>query len=149
MCIDINNIMNDRTVAVEILTRIAKMLNAEIETSGEIQINNKTIWEGYLHKMDNAVWTACLEALVELNQQHPEMLTMSDYASVETALKTVRKHQDYYDRVLDMRNKHLDHKKLAWRAFMTIREVVNRCWDLDLPNSDTSKITSKYTSLYE
>lgn len=136
-------------ISVDIACRITKILNDEILKSGQIQINNKTIWDGMLHKMDNSVWRGILEMLTELNEQSPGMLTLQDLRNIQDALKLLDKFEDYYDSVLDMKNRHVDAKKVAWKTLMSTREIICRCWDLNLPNDDKSKVLSNYGSLFE
>ena len=137
------------TLSVDIAVRITKILNDEILKGGEIQINNSVIWDTMLHQMDNTVWRGILEMLVQLNTQHQHLLTMNDMRAVSDALALLDRFENYYDSVLDMNNRHVQAKRTAWRALMTTREVICRCWDLDLPNSDTSKVLSNYGSLFE
>lgn len=137
------------TLSVDIAVRITKILNDEILKGGEIQINNTVIWDTMLHQMDNTVWRGILEMLVQLNTQHQHLLTMNDMRAVSDALALLDRFENYYDSVLDMNNRHVQAKRTAWRALMTTREVICRCWDLDLPNSDTSKVLSNYGSLFE
>jgi hypothetical protein len=136
-------------LSVDIACRITRILNDEIFKSGQIQINNSTIWTGMLHQMDNAVWRGVLEMLSELNEQSPGMLTIQDLRNVTDALNLLNKFENYYDRVLDMKNRHVDAKKCAWRALMSTREIICRCWAMDVPNSDKSRVLSTYGSLFE
>lgn len=136
-------------LSVEIAVRITKMLNDQILKTGQIQLNNKVIWDGMLHKMDNEVWRGILTMLVELNEQHPRLISLQDLRNISDALALLDKYDNYYDRVLDMRNRHVDAKKTAWRALMTTREIICRCWDLDLPNEDRSRVLSNYDNIFE
>lgn len=136
-------------LSVEIAVRITKMLNDQILKTGQIQLNNKVIWDGMLHKMDNEVWRGILTMLVELNEQHPWLISLQDLRNISDALALLDKYDNYYDRVLDMRNRHVDAKKTAWRALMTTREIICRCWDLDLPNEDRSRVLSNYDNIFE
>lgn len=136
-------------LSVDIACKITALLNDEILKSGEIQINNKAIWDGMLHRMDNEIWRGILEMFEELNQQHGHMLTIQDQKNITDALHLLNKFAAHYDRVLDMKNRHVDAKKTAWRALMSTREIICRCWGLDLPNSNNSRVLSTYGSLFE
>jgi hypothetical protein len=136
-------------LSVEVIYRIARMLNTEIESNGQIQLNNKKIWEGFLHQMPNEVWRGVLETLALLNYQHPELFEYNHVTAIELGLGALDKYDSYYDNVLDMRNRHLDHKKIAWKCLMTTREVYNRCCDIYLPNSDVSKVKTTFSSIFE
>lgn len=136
-------------LSIEIAYRIASMLNHEIETNGEIKINNKTIWSGFLHQMDNEVWMGVIDVLETLCEQHPALFKHYDERNIQDARRALDKYSAYYDQVLDMRNRHLDHKKLAWRLLMTTREVWNRACDIHLPNSDKSKVLNNFGDILD
>jgi hypothetical protein len=125
------------------------MLNHEIEKSGEIKINNKTIWNGFLHRMDNEVWLGIVELLELLAEQQPQLFKPWDERNIEDARRALDKYSPYYDCVLDMKNRHLDHKKIAWRLLMTTREVWNRACGIHLPNSDSSKVLNNFGDIIE
>lgn len=127
-------------LSVEIMVRIQRMLNLEIQKHGELSINNKTIWQGFLHQMDNNSWSACIEALELLMLQHPLYFQSYHEKNIETAQAAIIKYGDYYDNVLDMRNRHLNHKRIAWGCLMSIREILNAVEGIRLPNSDSSKV---------
>ena len=104
-------------LSIEIMYRMKEFLNNEIRQTGEIKINNKKIWDGWLHKMDNTVWRGILSTLAELEQQHPHLFTLHQSRGIEQGLALLDKYDAYYDNVLDMKNKH-------------VRKLVHRCWDL-------------------
>lgn len=138
----------NQELSAAIAAKITHKLNDEILKSGEIQINNKVIWDGMLHRMDNAVWRGILELFLELDAQYPNILTIQDLKNVQDAVALLNRYENYYDKVLDMKNRHVDAKKTAWRALMSTREIVCRCWDLDLPNKNSSKVLSNYGDLF-
>lgn len=129
-----------RELSAEIMIHIQRMLNLQIQTNGAISINNKTIWDGFLHKMNNEVWLGCLETLWELSQAHPQYFQPFHVTAIDRGLTAIYKYAPFYDRVLDMRNRHLDHKKIAWQCLMTIREVLNNIEGIRLPNDDKAKV---------
>lgn len=136
-------------LSIDIMRHIQRTLNNIIESTGEITINNKTIWDGYLHKMDNEVWRGILETLARLEREHPEMFTMHQATAVMEGLAALNKYENYYDKVLDMNTRHIKHKGIAWKCFMTVREVMNRCMDIDLPNANSSRVTTNFNSIFE
>lgn len=135
-------------LTVEIITKMAQTLNNCILTEGQISINNSLIWNGWLHKLPNEVWYAIAEVILELAQQHPSMVRSRELETFSTVIDTLNKWAPYYDQVLDMRTRHVNHKPLAWRAMQETREIWCRCTDTDLPNTDDSKTTSTYTQLF-
>jgi hypothetical protein len=137
------------TLSIEIMYKMKEFLNNEIRQNGEIQINNKRIWDGWLHKMDNEVWYGILETLAELERQHSKLFTLHQSQAVQEGLILLNKYSDYYDKVLDMNNKHVKAKGVAWKCLMTVREIWNLCVDEYLPNKNTSRVTSTYGDIFE
>lgn len=136
-------------LSIDIMRHIQRTLNNMIESHGEITINNKTIWDGYLHQMPNEVWRGILETLHELAQQQPQLFSMHHISAVGEGLYALNKFDQYYDQVLDMKNRHLDHKRIAWKCFMTVREVMNAAMDIDLPNSNHSRVKNTFQAIFE
>ena len=135
-------------VSVEIICRIGEMLNHEIRQHGVVPLNNKTIWHNCLHQMTNASWRAVLETLETLGAQHPELFRLDHFATIEEGLAALNKYERYYDRVLDLGNRHLNHKKLAWKCLMTIREIYCAAIGLDLPNKESSRVRTHFEDIF-
>lgn len=136
-------------LSTEIAYRITAMLNHEIETNGEIKTNNTVIWQGFLHKMDNEVWEGIVDLWEQLSEQHPHLFKHHDERNIADARRVLDKYSNYYDKVLDMRNRHVDHKKIAWRLLMTTREVWNRACDIHLPNDNKSKVLNRFDDVVQ
>lgn len=134
--------------SIAVIEAIAEMLNTEIRKNGEIQINNSTIWDGYLHQMHNEDWRGILETMHTLADQHPELFSMQNLEAVRDGLELLDKFDQYYDRVMDMRNRHVSAKKTAWRCIMAIREVYCQANGIYLPNSDESKTKTSFNDLF-
>lgn len=142
--------MNTNTkLSIEIMYRIKDMLNTEIRKHGEIQINNSVIWDGFLHKMGNNEWAGILNVLWQLEEQHPSYFSVQHLRALNDATDLMNKYADYYDRVLDMKNRHVDAKRTAWKCIMMIREVWNECVGEYLPNSDSSKTRTTFGDIFE
>jgi hypothetical protein len=135
-------------LSVDIMRHIQKTLNNIIESTGEIQINNKIIWDGYLHQMDNEVWRGILETMNLLSKQHPELFTLYQLVAIGEGLAALDKYEDYYDKVLNMKTKVISHKGIAWKCFMTVREVMNKACNIDIPNSNVSRVTSNFADIF-
>jgi len=135
-------------LSVDIMRHIQKTLNNIIESTGEIQINNKIIWDGYLHQMDNEVWRGILETMNLLSKQHPELFTLYQLVAIGEGLAALDKYEDYYDKVLNMKTKVISHKGIAWKCFMTVREVMNKACYIDIPNSNVSRVTSNFADIF-
>ena len=136
-------------LSIEIMYKLKEFLNNEIRQNGEIQINNRRIWDGWLHKMDNEVWRGILLTLDLLRSQQPQLFTMHQHSAIDDGLALLNKYSDYYDKVLDMNNRHVKAKGVAWKCLHTVREVWNECVDERLPNLNTSKVTSTYGDIFE
>lgn len=109
---------------------IAHTLNRIIETSGPIDINNKTIWDGYLHQWSNKHWLEMLSALGVLLEQYPQMAQPFHHRAWEQARDAYLKHCDTDPRCMDSK----ENKKYAWRVIMSLREIYNTVNNINLPN---------------
>lgn len=119
-----------------LVKELAEWLNNEIRKTGQLQRNNHALWEEFLHKWDNREWAQVLGYLEALNEACPELFKSYHEQSVFNATTTLGKHwESEHDRVLDKK----PHKKTAWSAIMTVREVYNAANGIDLPNEDSSK----------
>ena len=72
--------------SIAVMQAIAEMLNTEIRKTGEIQINNSIIWDGYLHQMHNEDWRGVLETMSALSEQHPQLFTMQNSSAIQDGL---------------------------------------------------------------
>jgi len=135
--------------SIAVMQAIAEMLNTEICKNGEIQINNSVIWDGYLHQMHNEDWRGILETMRQLANQHPELFSVQNITAIDDGLELLDKFEQYYDRVMDMKNRHVSAKKTAWKCIMAIREVWNRATGEYLPNDNDSKTKTSFGSLFD
>lgn len=131
--------------SLDLWSKLANDLNNIILSSGEIQINNNYIWQTYLHKMTNEDWKGLLAAMCELYSTHPKYIDLNAEKSLKQTIETVLRWEYHHNRCLDTKK----HKKTAWRMMMTLREVWNRVNDIDIPNSDKSKVKSNFNTLFE
>lgn len=114
---------------VDKICDITDQLNDIIQRQGPIDINNKTIWDGYLHRWDNQDWADMLEVMAELTTQtfyakpwHVQNLAEAMTAFVEQNHK--------HPRCMDTKH----NKKKAWKMIMTMREMVNSIRKVNIPN---------------
>ena len=135
--------------SIAVMQAIAEMLNTEIRKNGEIQINNSVIWDGYLHQMHNEDWRGILATMNTLAEQHPELFTLQNLEAIRDGIALLDKFDQYYDRVMDMKNRHVSAKKTAWKCIMAIREVWNRATGEYLPNDNDSKTKTSFGSLFD
>lgn len=108
----------------------AKMLNNIILEQGFIDINDTRIWKGILNSWENEDWEYVLTTVAYLLQEHPEFFQNQHVDAFNTAASTLLKYNTELDRVLDKRV----HRKIAWKMFMTLRELWNKCNNIYLPN---------------
>jgi len=135
--------------SVELIYRISEHLNQIIRNSGQIQINNKAIWNEVLHQLENAHWRGMLETLEALCDQNPNLGTLQHRIAISEGLAILEKYEAYYDRCMDVRTKHLNNKHTAWKCLMSMRELYCAAIDKPLPNADTSRVRSTYEEIFE
>ena len=80
---------------VDLLAQIAQVLNDIIEHSGPIDINNKTIWDGYLHRWSNEDWISVLWVLKNLMSQSPELFKPFHTRMIDDAIDALHQDQDH------------------------------------------------------
>ena len=118
------------------LVDITNYLNTIIRTTGkQIDINNRELWNQYFHRWSNEDWDIMLTALEELIRTQPHLFEAWHLRNVQAARSAWHAQKNSADRVLDTKR----HKPKAWACVMTIREVVNKILDIDLPN-DSAKV---------
>lgn len=113
--------------SVELIYRISDWLNCEVAENGAIQINNKRIWKTILHQMNNTVWQGCLETLIQLESQHPELVNIDQLSVFHSAISIIKQYGYTNDNILDVKNHILNHKPIAWKCLMSMREIYNKC----------------------
>ena len=107
---------------VDLMAEITYTLNNIILETGEaIDINNKAIWDGYLHKYSNEDWDDMLSAVEGMYEQMPGIFKRFHEDAMVQARMTLDKFSPSQNRVLD----HKDHKKKAWKMIMAVRELLN------------------------
>lgn len=131
---------NTAELSVTIMCHITRTLNEIVSTEGSININNRTIWDKYLHQMDNVVWRGILETLTELYTQHPSLFELHQMGAIKEALDTLNKYYSHYDNVLHINKPHMKHRTIAWRSLMVVREVINASWG---PRGKAIRITTE------
>jgi|TARA_R100001163_G_C5049278_1_gene186217 hypothetical protein len=100
----------------------AKLQNIIIKEEGEIQRDDKRIWGLILHEWDNEDWLEVLRPMGTLIEQFPEFAEPYHVQNIREATEAIVANKKYHSRVLDTKQ----HKKKAWKALMTAREIWNR-----------------------
>jgi hypothetical protein len=117
---------------------ITEVLNRIITTTGEqIQKDNKEIWDGFLHQLNNDEWAAMFLAFKTLVDRENLSLRPDQQRKFDAAYTTFKRDSLLRERCMDIRNRAKNTKDLAWAMIMTIREVWNFSKGLDIPNVNT------------
>lgn len=137
-----NNYDND---CLLVFRKVSETLNREILAHGQLQRNNKTIWD-MLHSMDNSIWSMYLRGIKIIDKEFGHLVKMDEIATVlelERALDRYG-HLSASGSLLTpfkTRKDPHNYKGRAWKMVNQGREIWCRAMDIDLPNSDTSKAT--------
>ena len=131
------------------MAEITYVLNDIILSTGEaIDINNKTIWDNYLHKYSNEDWADMLSAVEGMYEGMPSIFKRFHEDAMVQARMTLDKFAPSQNRVLD----HKDHKRKAWKMIMAIRELLNDFNGVKIDNKAQpakKKPTSCFNELFE
>ena len=99
-----------------------------IDTQQPIDINNRAIWDPYLHAWSNEDWEDMLTIVNHAVKTNPDIA--QDYH--RTTLLNARAALDKGgNRALDKR----DTKRYAWAAIMSMREMYNKLHGWDIRNA--------------
>lgn len=117
---------------------ITDVLNTLITTKHkQIDKDEPAIWDGFLHQLTNDEWESMFMAFKDLVSKHNIFLTPHQQTKFDEAYTTFQKDKLKRERCMDIRNKFMNTKKLAWAMIMTIREVVNQVNNVDIANVDS------------
>lgn len=124
----------DNQSASDMLVDITQYLNNTIVKTGRaIDINNHELWSKYFHTWTNQDWDLMLSALEDLIRTQPHLFEAWHKRNVQEARTAWHAQKNPNDRILDSKR----HKRKAWACVMTIREVINKILDIDIPNEDS------------
>lgn len=90
-----------------------------ITTQQQIDINNKSIWNPYLHAWTNEDWQDMLSIIDHAIRTNPDIATDYNRTAILNAQAALNPAQP---RSLDKK----DTKKYAWAAIMSMREMYNK-----------------------
>lgn len=124
-------------VGNELCEYITGVLNNIITTTGkQIAKDNKEIWDGFLHKVDNEDWAAMFEAFKHKLANSDQFLSQHQQDKFDRAYTTFKRDSQLRERCMDIRTQHKNTKDLAWAMIHVIREVWNADKGIDIPNVD-------------
>lgn len=116
---------------------ITDQLNDIILSTGKaIDKDNPKIWQGFLHQLTNDNWASMFEAFKHLVDSKGILLTHHQQQKFDEAYMTFHKDKLKRERCMDIRNRFMNTKTLAWGMIMTIREVYNQANNTAIANQD-------------
>ena len=125
---------------VLLMDHITDILNDLITSTGkQIDRDEKIIWDGFLHQVLNDEWESMFMAFKELVAKNNIFLTHHQQRKFDEAYLVFQKDKVKRERCMDIRNRFMNTKELAWSMIMTIREVNNLSKGRDIPNVDAAK----------
>lgn len=132
-------------VGFELMEQIATHMNKRCRELGtyvssndgntyyRLQIDDKSIWDPFLHTWSNTDWILILNALEQLHRHHPKYFNPG-HIEIFTEVKTIiLTHNRTHFRVMDKREIGLDFKVKAWRSICSMREVWNNVHNINIP----------------
>lgn len=130
--------------ALDLWQSFAECQNTIIQEQGAIDKDDPRMWKGYLHKWDNNDWRIVLEAVGELLTAHPDVFKRFQRDAFVKAVQTLLKYENSHDRCLDVKQ----HKYVAWKMAMTLRELWNQCQEVKIKAHKPSTLES-YRNLFD
>jgi hypothetical protein len=131
---------------IDLWYEVAHALNEEILKQGKLQKNNKLIWGTILHKWNNLDYAKVLGVMRELMDKHPEMFSGNNDSAVLAAEIILRNNWNRptgKEKMWGPDARCLDQPEFkydAWKLIMAMREVWNKCCDINIVNDDASKL---------
>ena len=113
--------------------------NIIISTGKQIDKNEKSIWDDFLHQINNDEWESMFMGFKETVAKHRVFLTHHQQRKFDEAYTTFQKDKHKRERCMDIRNKFMNTKDTAWAMIMVIREITNQATGIDIPNVDAPK----------
>lgn len=128
--------MSNIVAGIKNCEMITDLLNDIIRDTGKIDINNSTIWQGFLHQpeVDNTFWEDTLTALETLMEHAPDAFSATNKTQIWDARSAFDQYKQQHPRVWDSKVAGKSQKGYAWKTIMTTREVINAINGVDLPN---------------
>lgn len=119
---------------------ITEVLNRLITDTGrQIDKDEPAIWDGFLHQITNDEWESMFMAFKKIVDDHKIHLTHHQQRKFDEAYMTFQKDKVKRERCMDIRNRFMNTKTLAWGMIMVIREVVNASKGIEVANVDRPK----------
>ena len=126
-----------------VFRKVSELLNREIRKHGQLQRDNKTIWNT-LHAMDNDIWAMYLRGIKIVDKEFGHLVEMNEIATVLEIERLLERYghlstsNNLLSPVRTRTNGH-NYKGKAWKMVNQGREIWCRAMQIDLPNDDISK----------
>jgi hypothetical protein len=132
--------MADIVNVIEQWRQVSETLNGIITSTGkEIDINNRVIWDQFLHRWSDSDWQDIIATVLAVKSENPDLFASYHDTAIAAARAALLKSHSG-SRVMDTK----PNKKISWRTIMTLREVWNQMNDIKIPNK-TQKSRPKMT----
>lgn len=128
-----------------LIEEVATTLNEIVIADGTINIDDKRIWDKILHRWSNTDWLLVIIAFEALEKKHPEYFDAGHKAIFPEIKNIILTHHRTHFRVMDKREIGLDFKTKAWRGLMSIREIWNNVFNINLPTEKRTRTFRKTT----
>lgn len=112
--------MKNLDQGLELWQQLAETINAEIAIAGQLEKNNKAVWQ-ILHKWSNREWLSILHVASVLQESDSDCFHAFQNKALATAARILVREGDKHPRVLDTR----EYKNDCWRMAMCLREIWN------------------------
>ena len=125
---------------VDLWCQIAQLLNNIVVHNGAIDINNKTIWDSWLHQRTDQDWWDILSTFGWFNEQQGNLVSLTEYRVWSEAVDQFQQYQGVVDgdapgrSCMDYKRGKISTKGKTWNMIMVLREVYCRACGIDLPN---------------
>jgi hypothetical protein len=113
---------------------IVSTLNNIVIEDGKIRIDDRRIWNGYLHRWSNNDWLLMLLAIEYQADIKPECFKSYHIDTFVEAKEILLKYIDSIPRVLDIKEPGMEHKRIAWKGIQAMREALNHINNLHIDN---------------
>jgi hypothetical protein len=113
---------------------IVATLNNIVIQEGKIRIDDKRIWNGYLHRWSNNDWLLMLLAIEYQVDIKPECFKSYHIDTFVEGRDILLKYIDSVPRVLDIKEPGMEHKRIAWKSIQAMRESLNNINNINIDN---------------
>lgn len=118
---------------IQLWQDIAELLNKIITESGTLSQDDRSIWDGALHRWTNEDWLLIISVAERVIARRPDLANPGHRAIFEEVKRLILNYYKTEHRVMDQRKIGQDNKRAAWRCICSLRELWNNCQGINLP----------------